>query len=134
MPNFKFQVSKAFLLYNKLFQNHHKLAPCALKWHETTELFHPNFPRNQTLKYNSIHLWYFNVFVVIGVIGFGSCLHVILNAQSNDVSKPLVVMSFGFATMSVLCWAAAYVIARHVDNIVSGFKAMYQVYDRLGKL
>lgn len=133
MPNFKFQVSKAFLLYNKLFQNHNKLAPCALKWRETTEQFHHNYS-NQTLKYNFIHLWYINVFLVIGLIGFGSCLHVILNAKSNDVSKQLLVMSFGFAAMSVLCWAAAYVIARHVDNIVSGFKAMYQVYDRLGKL
>lgn len=106
-------------LYNSIYRIHQKLAPCPLVWDSKTELF-VRSNKKKTPFYPSV--WNFNYFVVVGLIGVGSCIHVALNFNSPEVSTPLLVMAIGFGTMASLCVGGAWVVLKHVDVTAAGLK------------
>ncbi len=120
---FRYYCSHALLLCNKLFS---VMSPIVLEWSPSTEQFETAGP--QSSKYWK---WYFNTFIVAGVIGFGCCLDVI--AHAKETGGALVVLSCGLGAMSFLFWASAATVIWKVDEILNAQECYKKIWIHLGK-
>lgn len=124
---FRFHCSQALALHNKLYRCMNR-EPMVIKWDSSTETF--TKPNSSKLS-PAYWLWYFNVFIFIGLIGLGSCIWVVMDGKNND--NVLVMAAVGFGVLSVLGVAGAAVVIAEVDGIVDGFKSMKRLREKLGK-
>ncbi len=122
---FQFQCSYALALQKKLFP-YMAYAPIIINWDSSTETFTTSSKVCRTF-----WIWYFNVFIVAGVIGFGSCVLVIVNASHN--SATIVMAAIGLGAMSILLWGEAAIVIDKIDDIVDGLKRLKAFRQKLGK-
>lgn len=121
---FQFQCAYALALYNEVFR-YMAHEPIIIKWNSSTETFSTS---SKTCP--SYWLWYFNVFIVAGVIGFGSCASVVANAKENDA--PIVIAAMGFGMMAALLLCESAVFIAKIDGIVDGITCMKKLRQKLG--
>lgn len=112
-----------FYLYNRLFRF---MCPMVLSWCPEQHKFSTLGASNP--KY---WLWYFNVFVIAGVVGFGNCLLAVACVDETGVA--MTIMSFGLAAMSFLLWSSVAVLSFHAQNIANSFKSLAKLFQLFEK-
>lgn len=133
MTSFKVYTHQCLETYNRCFSWQQNLSTCLLEWDSVNTKFSKRPGSKPTQKFRAC-IWRFNVFVVAGLIGLGSCLHVILNVRSTEVSPQLVVLATGFAAISVIIWGTAWFAIMDIDEITSGFCALQDSKQLFGNI
>lgn len=111
MAGYELIVHRALRLHNLLYHIHSKFSPSVLIWNsDKNELEINNLPL--MAKPFKFHVWYFNVFVVCGVILFGSCLDVIFHYNDAEVNPVLLILALLLAVLPVLVWGSVCAIVK----------------------
>ncbi len=110
IQQFQSYTSSALHLYHSVYSY---LPPLVLEWCSAIAKFQTG--GNSNKKYWP---WYFNTFIVACVIGFGSCVDVVIHPK--EAGNSLSIVAFGLGSVSLLYWASAAVVIWNVDDIVSG--------------
>ncbi len=119
----KFQCVPALHLSSKLFGY---MPSMVIKWSPSNKQFEV-----REKSHWSNWAWYFNIYIVVCLIGFGSSLDVITHKE--EAGGSLVVISCGFASLSCLVWSCATVLIWNADEIVVGIIDLRNVLKHLGK-
>lgn len=73
-------------LYTRLFERINSISPMILQWDNKSNFL---LPSSANL-HESYFTWYFNVFIITGLFGFGSCLTVIFHASEVKIGLLLI--------------------------------------------
>ncbi|CAL8085566.1 unnamed protein product [Orchesella dallaii] len=65
--------------------------------------------------------WYFNILVVICIIGFGSSAYVVLDASNLSIDR--VVLAAMLGSVSVFVWTSSYLLTKNIDDLLLGVQA-----------
>lgn len=116
--------SSHFLLCNKLF---FYMCPMVLEWNPETLLFSTKGRCNRRY-----WLWYFNIFVIAGIVGFGSCIVVITHPRESGY--PAFIMSCFLATLSCLTWSTVAIVSWHAQTFIEGFANFKKYWQELKRI
>ncbi|CAL8098197.1 unnamed protein product [Orchesella dallaii] len=115
---------KAFPMCTKTFPYCPKMP---LEWCPKKEKFQTSGAKNpQYLQ------WYFDIFIVIFAIAFGSCLFNLSNWQHLRIE--VAALSCMFGVMSTLVWATCAVIVWKLNEVICGFSTVVILKQHLGQV
>jgi len=114
--------SIALNLHNKIFKFCSRMI---LEWYEKTERF-----TSQGVASSSYRVWYFNIFIVIFLIAFWSCVYVVANWRT--ISTAQVFASVFFGTVSIFVWLNVAVIIQNWSDLVQGLQCLASLKNCLG--
>lgn len=113
--------SSHFVLCNKLFGY---MCPMVLEWCPETCQF-----STKGRGHSQYWLWYFNIFIIVGLIGFGSCLVVMTHPKESGIAA--VIISCFLAACSFLVWSSVAILSWHAETIVNGMSGVRKFWKKL---
>lgn len=117
---------KALNLFSRIFRALNSRAPMILEWDISTQSITLHCISNPSLR-----IWYFNVFLIAGIVGFGSSLDVIFHRK--DLSISYVLICFIYATLSFLIWGSVLIVLlNYAGELEQGFSELRKLTFRLG--